>query len=123
VKQAENVYDQVSDDDYAARVAKNRAAGSFVVDDDGRGYDDLGEDDILGGGYGDDEDVSASKKSPTKKKKTGALNAHSNARAKAIAKSRAAAVPTHKIQSAFLNKSTAPTSSEGFSKKFVRAEG
>ncbi|KAG2500449.1 hypothetical protein HYH03_002016 [Edaphochlamys debaryana] len=71
-KEEERVYDVVDDKQYGEIVKKRRDLGDFVVDDDGAGYADLGEDDELfnGGndaegsdeGEGEEEDKPASKK-------------------------------------------------------------
>ncbi|PNH02378.1 DNA polymerase alpha catalytic subunit [Tetrabaena socialis] len=45
VKEEDAVYDVVDDHQYAEIVKKRRDAGDFVVDDDGTGYVDIGEDD------------------------------------------------------------------------------
>ncbi|KAG2444014.1 hypothetical protein HYH02_009213 [Chlamydomonas schloesseri] len=47
VKAEEAVYDVVDEQQYAEIVKKRRDAGDFVVDDDGAGYHDIGEDDYF----------------------------------------------------------------------------
>jgi DNA polymerase alpha subunit A len=46
LKEEEAVYDVVEDNEYAKIVSKRRAeAGDFIVDDNGAGYAEMGEDD------------------------------------------------------------------------------
>lgn len=47
VKEEAAVYDVVDEQQYAEIVKKRRDAGDFVVDDDGAGYHDIGEDDYF----------------------------------------------------------------------------
>ncbi|MEW5309278.1 MAG: hypothetical protein WDW38_001174 [Sanguina aurantia] len=55
VYQEEAVYDEVPAEEYAQLVNKRRMeGGSFVVDDDGMGYDDAGEEDFNRDGDGED---------------------------------------------------------------------
>lgn len=51
VKEEERVYDVVDDAKYAEIVKKRRDEGDFVVDDDGTGYHDIGEDDYWNARY------------------------------------------------------------------------
>ncbi|PNW83953.1 hypothetical protein CHLRE_04g214350v5 [Chlamydomonas reinhardtii] len=70
VKEEAAVYDVVDEQQYAEIVKKRRDAGDFVVDDDGAGYHDIGEDDYFqerpveddGGDDGEDDTKQAGKK-------------------------------------------------------------
>ncbi|GFR41814.1 hypothetical protein Agub_g2584, partial [Astrephomene gubernaculifera] len=76
VKEEDAVYDVVDDHQYAEIVKKRRDAGDFIVDDDGAGYADIGEDDYWNerpdGDEGDedeDEDGADGKHANKKRKK------------------------------------------------------
>ncbi|XP_078447158.1 DNA-directed DNA polymerase [Wolffia australiana] len=74
IKLEEPIYDTVGEEDYARIVAQRReAAKGFIVDDDGMGYDDLGQevdwaDAALPPSSDEDDDLDASLKKKMKKK-------------------------------------------------------
>ncbi len=77
VKQEAAVYDVVDEQEYAKIVAKRRAeGGGFVVDDDGMGYHDNGEDEdlVMPDGEGAEEGRAAGGKSKDASKVKGALS-------------------------------------------------
>eukprot|EP00798_Chlamydomonas_sp_ICE-L_P016256 gene16256-22432_t len=73
LKQEEAVYNVVEEEEYAQIVAKRREeGGDFVVDDDGQGYLDIGEEDDYWNAKGDrdnEEEAQEEEEAPGKKRK------------------------------------------------------
>eukprot|EP00937_MAST-01D_sp_MAST-1D-sp2_P000600 g600.t1 len=84
----DNVFDEVSEEQYKRIVEERRAQSDFVVDDDGMGYHDDGEEHLFELNPEDEEELVVEDGKGGKKRGSGALSAHAMKRAKLLNQSK-----------------------------------
>ena len=99
-----NVFDEVTEEEYKRIVEDRRAQSDFVVDDEGMGYHDDGEEHLFELNPEDDEELVTEADGKGKKRGKGALSANAMKRAKLLNQSKLGG-QGQKIKNMFLRSS------------------